>query len=56
MFVKMCSVPNPFRSFFLDVDCVTNDQFAKFVRDTGYTTEAEDYGFAMFMLTLSTVC
>ncbi len=32
--------------FTIDATCVTNDDFAAFVADTGYRTEAERYGFS----------
>ena len=40
-------------SFSIDTTTVTNDQFALFVKDTGYLTEAESFGFsAVFHLAL----
>jgi formylglycine-generating enzyme required for sulfatase activity len=32
--------------FYIDRHAVTNAEFLKFVRDTGYTTEAEEYGWS----------
>ena len=32
--------------FYMDCHAVTNEQFAEFVRETGYTTEAEEYGWS----------
>lgn len=31
----------PFRTFMLDIDCVTTEQFQEFVESTKYKTEAE---------------
>src|SRR6516164_8710775 len=32
------------RPFYIDTTCVTNAQFAAFVKATGYVTEAEQFG------------
>jgi formylglycine-generating enzyme required for sulfatase activity len=32
-------------SFYLDEDCVTNEQFSEFVKQTNYSSEAELFGF-----------
>ena len=41
--------------FSIDTTSVTNAQFARFVDDTGYVTEAESFGFsAVFHLALET--
>src|SRR5690625_5432383 len=33
-------------AFRIDATCVTNAEFAAFVDDTGYVTEAEEYGWS----------
>lgn len=33
-------------SFWMDTCCVTNDEFASFVEETGYVTEAEHFGWS----------
>jgi sulfatase modifying factor 1 len=33
-------------SFYMDQYAVTNDQFSKFIKDTGYITDAEKYGWS----------
>jgi sulfatase modifying factor 1 len=35
------------------VDCVTNEQFAAFVEDTGYETEAELFGWSFVLDSLA---
>ncbi|HEY3754793.1 MAG TPA: formylglycine-generating enzyme family protein [Opitutaceae bacterium] len=34
------------RPFWIDATCVTNEQFSKFVNETGYRTEAEGFGWS----------
>lgn len=38
------NVPCVGRDFYLDVDCVTNEQFDAFTEAANYTTESELYG------------
>jgi len=43
-------------SFLIDSYCVTNEEFAAFVEDTGYVTEAENFGWSfVFYLFLSPI-
>jgi sulfatase modifying factor 1 len=41
------------RSFYLDVDCVTNEQFEDFVSTTDYVTEAELFGWSFLLDSLA---
>lgn len=46
--------PVTLREFSIDATAVTNDDFARFVDDTGYQTEAESFGFsAVFQLAVA---
>lgn len=37
------------RSFSIDEHCVTNENFAAFVKDTGYVTEAERFEWSFVL-------
>lgn len=41
------------KSFFIDIDCVTNHQFEDFVQSTSYKTEAELYGWSFVLESLA---
>ena len=41
-------------SFFIDSYCVTNEEFAQFVKETGYRTESEKYGWSFVFYKLLT--
>jgi formylglycine-generating enzyme required for sulfatase activity len=43
------------RSFYLDVDCVTSEQFEDFVSATDYVTEAELFGWSFVLDSLASL-
>lgn len=44
-----CRLFSALRDFAIDVHPVTNDLFATFVEDTGYTTEAEKFEWSFVL-------
>jgi len=41
------------KAFLLDVDCVTNEMFREFVKETKYVTEAEQYEWSFVLESLA---